>query len=53
MSDGVLVLVAAVAFASAFGLYRAARDGRFRGTRTLSRSGARPAGQAGADAWEW
>ena len=35
MSQGVWVLVAALALASAFGVWRAARDGRFRGTHAL------------------
>jgi thiol-disulfide isomerase/thioredoxin len=36
MSQGTWVLVVALVLASAFGLWRAARDGRFRGTRSLS-----------------
>jgi thiol-disulfide isomerase/thioredoxin len=35
MSQGVWVLVAALVLASAFGVWRAARDGRFRGTHVL------------------
>ena len=35
MSQGVWVLLVAIALASAFGLWRAARDGRFRGTHSL------------------
>ena len=35
MSQGVSVLVAALGLASAFGVWRAARDGRFRGTHAL------------------
>ena len=35
MSQGVWVLVAALVLASAFGVWRAARDGRFRGTHAL------------------
>ena len=35
MSEGVWVLVVAVVAASAFGLFRAARDGRFRGTHAV------------------
>ncbi|MGH3510108.1 MAG: TlpA family protein disulfide reductase [Nocardioidaceae bacterium] len=35
MTQGVWVLVVAVVLAVAFGGYRAARDGRFRGTRRL------------------
>ena len=35
MSQGVSVLVAALVLASAFGVWRAARDGRFRGTHAL------------------
>jgi thiol-disulfide isomerase/thioredoxin len=38
MSQGTWVLVAALALASAFGAWRAARDGRFRGTRPVQRS---------------
>ena len=40
MSQGTWVLVAALVLATAFGAWRAARDGRFRGTRAL------PAGEA-------
>lgn len=36
MSQGTWVLVAALVLASAFGLWRAARDGRFRGTHRLA-----------------
>jgi thiol-disulfide isomerase/thioredoxin len=35
MSQGVWILVAALVLATAFGTYRALRDGRFRGTRSL------------------
>jgi len=35
MNQGAWVLVVALAAASAFGLWRAARDGRFRGTHTV------------------
>lgn len=35
MSQGAWVLVAALVLATAFGLYRAARDGRFRGTHPV------------------
>lgn len=35
MSEGVWVLVAALALSTAFGGYRAARDGRFRGTHQV------------------
>ncbi len=35
MSQGVWVLLVALVLASAFGLWRAARDGRFRGTHSL------------------
>ena len=35
MSQGVWVLVAALVFATAFGIYRAASDGRFRGTHPV------------------
>lgn len=35
VSQGAWVLVAALALASAFGVYRAARDGRFRGTHPV------------------
>ncbi|MGH3444305.1 MAG: thioredoxin family protein, partial [Nocardioidaceae bacterium] len=38
MSQGIWVLVAALVLATAFGVYRLARDGRFRGTRTLTPS---------------
>jgi thiol-disulfide isomerase/thioredoxin len=40
MSQGTWVLVAALALATAFGVWRAARDGRFRGTHALSPSNA-------------
>ncbi len=36
MSPGTVVLLVAVALAGAFGLYRAANDGRFRGTRAVA-----------------
>lgn len=35
MSQGVWVLVGALVFATAFGIYRAASDGRFRGTHPV------------------
>ncbi|MGN6129391.1 MAG: TlpA family protein disulfide reductase [Nocardioidaceae bacterium] len=35
MSQGAWILVVALVAATAFGLYRAARDGRFRGTREV------------------
>ncbi len=35
MSQGAWVLVVALVAATAFGLYRAARDGRFRGTHAV------------------
>ena len=38
MSQGTWVLVAALVLATAFGTWRAARDGRFRGTRALPTS---------------
>jgi thiol-disulfide isomerase/thioredoxin len=38
MSQGTWVLVAALALATAFGVWRAARDGRFRGTHPLASS---------------
>ena len=40
MSDGAWVLVAVVVLATAFGLWRAARDGRFRGTHEVRRDDA-------------
>ncbi len=45
MSQGTWVLVAALALATGFGVWRAARDGRFRGTHALavSESPAEPA----------
>jgi len=46
MSQGAWVLVAALLLATGFGLFRAARDGRFRGTHRV-RAGA--AGGAAAD----
>lgn len=42
MSQGVAVLLVALAAASAFGLWRAARDGRFRGTHDLGSDTAAP-----------
>ena len=39
MSQGTWVLVGALLVATAFGLYRAARDGRFRGTHELPDTG--------------
>src|SRR4051794_16554846 len=38
MSQGAWVLVAALVAATAFGIFRAARDGRFRGTHALAAS---------------
>jgi thiol-disulfide isomerase/thioredoxin len=52
VSEGVWVLVAALVSASAFGLYRAARDGRFRGTHPVKGSPSEehePSVLAGAD----
>ncbi|HEX6246545.1 MAG TPA: thioredoxin family protein [Nocardioidaceae bacterium] len=40
MSDGAWVLVAVLVLATAFGLWRAARDGRFRGTHEVRGTGA-------------
>ena len=40
MSQGTWVLVAALALATGFGVWRAARDGRFRGTHALAVSDA-------------
>jgi thiol-disulfide isomerase/thioredoxin len=42
MSQGAWVLVAALVAATAFGLYRAARDGRFRGTHAVRGAGSEP-----------
>jgi thiol-disulfide isomerase/thioredoxin len=39
VSDGAWVLVGALGLASAFGLWRAARDGRFRGTHEVRGAG--------------
>ncbi|MGH8963951.1 MAG: thioredoxin family protein [Actinomycetes bacterium] len=39
MSEGVWVLVAALLLATGFGLFRAARDGRFRGTHPVKGAG--------------
>ncbi len=39
MSQGAWILVVALVAATAFGLYRAARDGRFRGTHAVTGSG--------------
>lgn len=44
MSDGAWVLVAVVVLATAFGLWRAARDGRFRGTHEVRRGVDEPGG---------
>ena len=44
MSEGVWVLVGALVFATAFGIYRAASDGRFRGTHPV-KGAAMPAQQ--------
>ncbi len=52
MSTGAWIAVAAVALALGFGLWRAATDGRFTGTRavrTPSATGAAPAEVAGAE----
>jgi thiol-disulfide isomerase/thioredoxin len=55
MSQGAWVLLAALVVATAFGLYRAARDGRFRGTHAVrgadpeTRTDAGPSVLAGAD----
>jgi len=47
VSPGIVVLVVAVVAALAFGGYRAASDGRFRGTRRLRhRAAAAPAGES-------
>jgi thiol-disulfide isomerase/thioredoxin len=43
MNQGAWVLVVALVLATAFGVFRAARDGRFRGTHQI-RDGAPPAG---------
>jgi len=43
MTAGLVVLAAAVALALGFGLWRAATDGRFRGTHRVRRSGDAPA----------
>jgi thiol-disulfide isomerase/thioredoxin len=48
MSQGTWVLVAALLVATGFGLWRAARDGRFRGTHALAPSGS-PAEPAAGD----
>ena len=48
MSTGAWIVVVAVVVALAFGLWRAATDGRFRGTRAVRR----PAGQAAEAAAE-
>jgi thiol-disulfide isomerase/thioredoxin len=48
MSQGVWVLVAALVLATAFGAWRAARDGRFRGTHAL-REPAAPEAPPSAD----
>lgn len=45
MSQGVWVLVGALVFATAFGIYRAASDGRFRGTHPV-KGAATPAQQS-------
>ena len=47
MSPGLWVLLVAVAVAAGLGLYRAATDGRFRGTHEVR--GAQPAAQAADD----
>jgi thiol-disulfide isomerase/thioredoxin len=49
VSQGLWVLVAALVAAAAFGLYRAARDGRFRGTHPLRAQDAEPAVDAADD----
>jgi thiol-disulfide isomerase/thioredoxin len=43
MSQGVQVLLVALALASAFGVWRAARDGRFRGTHVVADEATAPA----------
>lgn len=48
MSQGVWVLVAALVLATAFGAWRAARDGRFRGTHALGEP-AEPSSSADSD----
>lgn len=47
VSEGVWVLVAALALSTAFGGYRAARDGRFRGTHEVRLPTTAGAGDAG------
>lgn len=46
MTQGAWILIAVLVLAGAFGVYRAARDGRFRGTHQV-RGGAVPATAAG------
>ncbi len=56
MSAGSWVLVVAVAVALGFGFYRAATDGRFRGTHRIrhAEDPATPADDPAADsAWQW
>ncbi len=50
VSQGVWVLVAALVLATAFGMYRAVRDGRFRGTHAVRGTSAATAGTAAAGA---
>jgi thiol-disulfide isomerase/thioredoxin len=47
MSQGVQVLLVALVLASAFGVWRAARDGRFRGTHVVADEVAAPAPEPG------
>ena len=48
MTSGAWIAVGAVALALAFGLWRLATDGRFRGTRAVRGPGAEAAGEAAA-----
>lgn len=50
MSSGAWVAIVAVVVALAFGLYRAATDGHFRGTRKVSETGAGVVDEAAPDA---
>src|SRR4051812_8269882 len=47
MSQGVQVLLVALVLASAFGVWRAARDGRFRGTHVVADEAATPVPEPG------
>ena len=49
MSQGVVVLLAALVAASAFGLWRLSHDGRFRGTRPVQQSAGDPEAAAVPD----